>query len=377
MASKHPLFTGRSLGGAVARTPWPTRTVTAVMAALALGVVVSPRAQAAAPSPVPTTVVGTGAHTATLDIEGSLQAVQQSTVAAQVGGNVLQLAVKAGDRVKAGALLARIDDRDLQAGLAGGDAGVAQAAANLAQAQAAFNRTRDLRAQGFVSQAALDVAETQLQAAQAGHRQAQAGRSQAALARSFAQVSAPFDAVVLATHVEAGDLATPGRPLVTLYAPGRLRAVVQLPLSRSALARAAAEVSVQLPDGSRVQPVARTELPGADAVSQTVEWRLELPAAALAGLSPGQPVQVRFAGAPLVGAASSRLVLPLSAVLLRGELSAVYAVQQERFVLKAVRLGARQGDGVEVLAGLKTGERIALDPVRAGLAGATPAAAQP
>ena len=115
MASKHPLFTGRSLGGAVARTPWPTRTVTAVMAALALGVVVSPRAQAAAPSPVPTTVVGTGAHTATLDIEGSLQAVQQSTVAAQVGGNVLQLAVKAGDRVKAGALLARIDDRDLQA----------------------------------------------------------------------------------------------------------------------------------------------------------------------------------------------------------------------------------------------------------------------
>lgn len=348
-------------------------------APLAVATVLSvwaPAARAVAPAPVPTALVGTGGQTASLDLEGSLQAVQQSTVAAQVGGNVLQLAVKAGDRVKAGALLARIDDRDLQAGLAGGDAGVAQAAANLAQAQAAFNRTRDLRAQGFVSPAALDVADSQLQAAQAAHRQAQAGRSQAALARSFAQVSAPFDAVVLATHVEAGDLAAPGRPLVTLYAPGRLRAVVQLPMSRSALARAAAQVSVQLPDGSRVVPVARTELPTADPVSQTVEWRLELPPAALAGLSPGQPVQVRFAGAPTTGAASSRLVLPLSAVLQRGELSGVYAVQGEAFVLKAVRLGARQGDGVEVLAGLKAGERIALDPVRAGLAGATPATAR-
>ncbi|HRD96597.1 MAG TPA: biotin/lipoyl-binding protein, partial [Rubrivivax sp.] len=80
----------------------------------------------------------------------ALQALQQSTVAAQVGGNVLQLAVKAGDRVKAGALLARIDERESQAGLAGADAGVAQAQANLAQAQQNATRTRELRTQGFI-----------------------------------------------------------------------------------------------------------------------------------------------------------------------------------------------------------------------------------
>jgi multidrug efflux pump subunit AcrA (membrane-fusion protein) len=202
------------------------------------------------PPAVPTILVGGGSATTRLDIEGTLQALRQSTVAAQVGGNVLQLAVKAGDRVKAGALLARIDERELQAGLAGGDAGVAQAAAALAQAQQNATRTRDLRTQGFVSQASLDVAETQLQAAQAAHRQAQAGRSQAALARSFAAVTAPFDAVVLATHVETGDLATPGRPLVTLYAPGQLRAVVQMPLSRSAVARASTAVEIVLPGGT-------------------------------------------------------------------------------------------------------------------------------
>ena len=328
----------------------------------------------AAPAPVPTLLVGNGTAGAGLELEGTLQALQQSTVAAQVGGNVVQLAVKAGDRVKAGALLARIDGRELQAGLAVGEAGVAQAAAALAQAQQNLNRTRDLRTQGFISQAALDLAQTQFDAAQAAHRQAQASRSQSSLALSFAHVTAPFDAIVLSTQVEAGDLATPGRPLVTLYAPDRLRAVVQVPLSRAGVARAATATEVVLPDGRRVAPSLRTELPGTDAVSQTVEWRLDLPAHTT-GLAPGQPVQVRFAGGTSAApGAAGRLVVPLGAVLRRGELTAVYVAQGERFLLKAVRLGARQGEGVEVLAGLKAGERIAIDPVRAGLAGAVPAA---
>ncbi len=329
----------------------------------------------AEPVSVPTLLVGHGTAGGGLELEGTLQALQQSTVAAQVGGNVVQLAVKAGDRVKTGALLARIDGRELQAGLAVGEAGVAQAAAALAQAQQNLNRTRDLRAQGFISQAALDQAQTQFDAAQAAHRQAQASRSQSSLALSFAHVTAPFDAIVLSTHVEAGDLATPGRPLVTLYAPDRLRAVVQVPLSRAGAARAATATEVALPDGRRVAPILRTELPGTDAVSQTVEWRLDLPPAHTAGLAPGQPVQVRFAGGAIAApGAAGRLVVPQGAVLQRGELTAVFVAQGERFLLKAVRLGARQGDGVEVLAGLKVGERIATDPVRAGLAGATPAA---
>ncbi|MCU0970091.1 MAG: efflux RND transporter periplasmic adaptor subunit, partial [Rubrivivax sp.] len=226
---------------------------------------------------VPTVVVGSvsGAHS--FETDGTVQAIVQSTVAAQVPGNVLALAVKAGDRVKAGQPIVRIDERDLQAAVARTDAGVAQAEAELRNARVAAERTRELRAQNFVSQAALDTVETQLKAAQAGAQQAQAARTQATLARSFAGVAAPFDAVVLATHVEAGDLAAPGRPLATLYAPGRMRAVVQVPSSRSAAARSATRIEIQLPDGRWVEPTARAELPGADPVSQTVEWRLDLP----------------------------------------------------------------------------------------------------
>lgn len=329
----------------------------------------------AAPAAVPTTVVGASAGAGAFEIDGSLQALQQSTVAAQLGGNVVQLAVKAGDRVVAGQLLARIDERDAQAGLARSEAAVAQADAEVRNARLNAERTRELRAQGFVSQAAVDVAETQLKSAQAGVQQAQSGRAQAALARGYAAVTAPYAAIVLATHVEAGELAAPGRPLVTIYAPGRLRAVVQLPASRSAAARGAAGVEVQLPGGAWVAPATRTELPGTDPVSQTIEWRLDLPAASGAGLTPGQNVRVRFTGAPAAAgsAAGARLSVPAAAILRRGELTAVYAVQDSRFVLKAVRLGAATGGGVEVLAGLKAGERVALDAVRAGLAGAVPA----
>lgn len=323
---------------------------------------------------VPTVAVGSAARGAGFEAEGTLQALQQSTVGAQIAGNVLQLAVKAGDRVRAGQVLLRIDERDAQAALARTEAGLSQAEAEQRNAQTHVQRTRDLRAQGFISQAALDVAETQLKAAEAGVQQARAARTQAALARGFAAVAAPFDAVVLATHVEAGDLAAPGRPLVTLYAPGRVRAVVNVAASRSAAARAATATEVQLPDGRWVAPAARTELPGTDALSQTVEWRLDLAPADGAGLLPGQSVRVRFAGAATAGPAAGRLTVPAAAVLRRGELTAVYAAQDGRFVLKAVRLGAAVGDGVEVLAGLKAGERVALDPVRAGLAGAAPAA---
>lgn len=322
---------------------------------------------------VPSVVVGSAVTGGGFELDGALQAIQQSTVAAQVPGNVLALSVKAGDRVRRGQSLARIDERDVQAAFARTDAGVAQADAELRNARVNAERTRDLRAQGFVSQAALDTADTQLKAAQAGLRQAEAARSQAALARGFATVVAPFEGVVLATHLDAGDLAAPGRAIATVYAPGALRATLQVPLSQAGAWRKAQRVEIELPGGQRVQPLRRTELQGADPVSQTVEWRFDLEPAAVAALLPGQVVRAWASGAP-VADASPRLRLPASAVLRRGELTAVYVAQDRGFVLRAVRLGADRGsEGVEVLAGLKPGEKVAAQALAAGMSGAVPA----
>lgn len=349
---------------------------------LTLAAWVSAQASQPASLVVPTLKLQGQAQGAERQWDGVIQAVRQSTVAAQVPGNVTALLVKAGDTVKAGQVLARIDARDTSAGLLRSQADVAQAEAQFNQARLQWERSQQLKAQGFISDAALDGARAQWQAAQAGVAAARAGRSQAALAQGFTTVTAPFDGRVLSTHIEMGDLANPGRPMLTLYAPRPLRAVVQVPASQADAVRSAQRVEVEVPTtgGQTVwlKPTQVVALPGTDPVSQTVEWRLEL--ADVATL-PGQTVRVRFAGLSAPAAAASGtagaapLTVPSAAILRRGELTAVYVVRGQRFMLQAVRTStpATSTGPVTLLSGVRPGDVIAADALKAGLANATPA----
>jgi hypothetical protein len=151
-----------------------------------------------------------------------------------------------------------------------------------------------------------------------------------------------------------------------------------VPASQQALAQQAQRIEVRLPGSERwVKPVSSTSLPADDPVPQTVEWRLDLSAADGAQQVPSRQVRVRFVGS----GEQQRLVVPEAVLVRRSELTAVYVVvrrgegQPDGFSLRAVRTGAGHGEaGLEVLAGLKAGDRVALDPVRAGLSGAMPAA---
>lgn len=305
------------------------------------------------------------------ELDGVVQPVKQSTVAAQTQGRVARLWVQAGDAVKAGQVVATVDDRESQAGLDRTQAGIQQAEAHLRNTEAQWKRTRDLKAQGFVAQAALDGAEAAYSAAQAAAREARAAHAQSTLTQAHTRITAPYAGFVLATHAESGDLATPGKPLLTLYAPAPLRVVVHVPASRSAVATQAQQITIYGPGGNPVHPSTTTRVPAADPVSQTVEWRLDLPATST-GWVPGQQVKVRWQSGT-----EQRLVVPSNALLRRGELTAVYVslegAQGSRFTLRAIRTGTDHGAaGVEVLAGLQAGEWVALDPVRAGLAQARP-----
>mgnify|MGYP006198774181 CR=1 FL=1 len=166
------------------------------------------------------------------DIDGVVEAVMQSTLSSQIPGRVLSLNVKAGDRVKAGQVLATIDDRETQTGVLRSQAQLQQSDAELRQLQIALKRTQELKTQGFVSSAALDLAEAQYKAAQAGRDSAGAASAQAKVTQTFSKITAPYDAWVLETSVQAGDLAMPGKPLMTVYAPQPLRVVLQWPASQ-------------------------------------------------------------------------------------------------------------------------------------------------
>ncbi len=300
------------------------------------------------------------------DIDGVVEAVMQSTLSSQIAGRVISLNVKAGDRVKAGQVVATVDDREAQTGVLRSQAQLQQSDAELRQLQIALKRTQDLKTQGFVSAAALDLAEAQYKAAQAGRDSAGAATAQAKVTQSFAKVTAPYDAWVLETSAQAGDLAMPGKPLLTVYAPQPLRVVMQWPASDKNALPKLQDIQIQM-GMEAIKPVSMQIMPNADGISQTIGIKLDLPRTGSASIAaPGQQVRVRIAGA-----SQAKGLVPATAILRRGEITAVYVAQDKGFAMKLVRLGADHGSaGVEVWAGLKDGDLIAVDAVQAGMKGA-------
>lgn len=335
---------------------------------------------------VPTLRVQSQAREGVLEWDGVIQAVRQSTVAAQVPGNITALLVKAGDAVKAGQALAQVDARDTQAAFIRSQAEVAQADAQLTNAKLQWERSQTLKSQGFISAAAFDAAQAQWRSAQAAFNAAKAGQTQAALAKGFTTITAPFDGRVLNTQADVGDLAAPGRPILTLYAPQAMRAVVQVPASLADRIRTARSAEVLLPASGNTQAsvqwvrASRAQaLPGADPVSQTIEWRLDLPATTAL---PGQTSRVRFsdmsaspANDAAMGAPQTGFSVPVTAVMQRGELTGVYVVREGQFMLQAVRTApiSARASSVTILSGLRAGDTIAADALKAGLANASPA----
>lgn len=285
-------------------------------------------------------------------LTGVVEPVNQAVLAAQVGGRIVRLSTTVGATVKAGQLLATIDARTTQAG-------VAQASAQQEQARANYKRVQALRDQGFLSAAAVDAAKAQLTVAQAA-------QAQATTANSFTRITAPFDGVVQTTHQSAGDVAMPGMPVITMYAPSPLRIAVQLPLSGHSK-RQPAEVPTATDSlGHQLSIASVSHASGADPSSQTVLWRLNLSPAKTAVLV-GQTVNVSFAGE-----AQQALRIPAKAVVQRGEMTAVYVATpgaDSSFVLRAVRTASvtttATTEMVSVLAGLRAGEQVAMQPLRA------------
>jgi len=315
----------------------------------------------AAAGELATWMVASAASQARGSHDGTVEAVRQTVVSAQVAGAVVALPVKAGERVRAGQLLARLDARaaELQAGAAAAQVEAARAAQQVATLE--VQRQRQLFASRFISQAALDQAEAQFKTATA-QAQAQMAAAQAARTESgYFVVRAPYDAVVSELSVMPGDMALPGRPLLTLFDPAALRVAVAVPESAAdALKRQlATPVAVEI-GGQRLVAPRWEVLPAADPLTHTVTVRIDLPAGSAA--APGA-----FARAWLpLGAepgAAGRVFIPSRALVQRAELKGVYVIGPDgRALLRQVRTGPTGGDPVEVLAGLAAGERIALDP---------------
>jgi RND family efflux transporter MFP subunit len=302
----------------------------------------------------------------TYTAEAVVEAVRQSTVSAQIAGRIVELRFDVGDYVKKGEVIARIDERAATQALAASEAQVRQAEAALRNARAEFERSRQLVAQKFLSQAALDRAESEYKAAQARVTALLAGAGQAQTERSFATIVAPYSGLVSARHVELGEMATPGKPLMTGFDPGTLRVTATVPQAQVSAIQSGAKAHVEVPSSARwVEATQLTVIPQADPRTHTTQVRLGLPAD-VRGIYPGI-----YARAHFVTGRTSALLVPRAAVLQRSEVTAVYVVPESGAPqLRQIRLGTAGDErAVEVLAGLRPGERVALEPVKAGMKG--------
>lgn len=281
--------------------------------------------------------------------EAVVEAVVQATVGAQVPGRILEVKADAGQLVRKGELLMRIDAREAEEGARAAEAVYANAKLN-------YERQLQLHKQKFVSQAGVDKARADFDAAAAN-------RSAAGASRSHATIVAPLAGVVARRHAEAGDMAMPGAPLFTIYQPGSLRVTASVPQYRLKEMRAVKTARVEFPElGKWVEATAVQLLPTADAATHVSPVRVTLPA--LPEATPGMFARVHF-----VTGQAEKLTVPAAAVVRRGEVAAVYVRGSDgRLSLRQLRLGDPVGQGeIEVLAGLAAGEQVVSDPVKAAI----------
>jgi RND family efflux transporter MFP subunit len=309
------------------------------------------------------------AEAAQVSLDAVVEAVRQATLSTQVAGTIVGLQVKAGDRVRAGQELVRIDASAAQQQVAGSSAQLEAAQANLNVASKELERQKQLFQKQYISQGALDRAQAQWEAARAQVQAHQAQTRAAQTQTGFFSVRAPFNGVVSDVAVTLGDMAMPGRPMLTLHDPSALRVSAAVPQSmlsgvRSQLASVRYEIA-----GHNAQPVTAGTaqlLPAVDPVTHTAQLRLALPAG-IAGLVPGMFARVWVPATPMVNAAQRAQVppvfLPLSAIVRRAEMTGVYVMDaQGKPRLRQVRLGRVSGLNVEILSGVSAGEQVVTDP---------------
>lgn len=293
--------------------------------------------------------------------DGTVEAVLQSTVSAQTSGRVAEILYDVDDFVPSGSVILRFTDQEQRAALRRAEAALAEARAALDDASKELARVTELYGRRVIAKVELDRAVARRDAARARVDSARAQVDTAEEQLGYTVVKAPYAGIVTARHVQVGESVTVGQPLMTGLSLDVLRVRVDLPQGVVARVRQIRKASIIMPGtGDRVSADEVVVFPYADPASKTFRVRLELPRG-LEGLYPGMFVKAAF----VVGNAE-RIVVPAAAVVFRSEVTGVYVVGDGvRF--RQVRVGHRYGDQFEVLAGLEPGERVALDPVHAGV----------
>ncbi|MCL4851339.1 MAG: efflux RND transporter periplasmic adaptor subunit [Bryobacteraceae bacterium] len=334
----------------------------------------------AAPVPVKTlTVTGTDMP-AVYEAVGTVKARTAATISSRVMGYVRDVRVAVGDRVRAGQLLVTIDSRELEAvygqaeaaraeaqsAIAEVENSVSAAKANLELSQVTFNRMKDLFEKRSISNQEYDEAAARLEVAKANLQMAQSKRTQlaakvrqadaavrsAGIVRGYAQITAPFAGIVTEKHVDPGNLASPGAPLLTVEQAGAYRLEVPVEESRLGSIQSGRTVEVVLDAlNQRLQARVSEVVPAIDAASRTFLVKIDLPR--IAHLGSGLYGRAVFQTGVRQG-----IVVPADAIARRGQVLSVLVAGDGIARTRLVTTGRERDGRIEILTGLVQGEKL-------------------
>jgi RND family efflux transporter MFP subunit len=281
-----------------------------------------------------------------VEVTGQVAPIFQATLSSRIQGTIDKLLVREGSRVSKGQLLIQLDSRDLQADLA-------RARAEVENAKAHLDRMNQLYAQDAVS-------KQEMENATRAYRVAEANRRAVEAQLSYTMVRAPFEGVITEKKVEAGELASPGQPLLKMEDPQRLRleATVAEGDLKSVSRGDKIPVVIDALGGQALTGLVSQILPAGDPQTHTFMVKVDLPKKP--GLKTGM-----FGRFQLDKGLTQTILVPSAAVVERGELSSLYVVGSDQTArLRWVKLGRRFEQQVEILSGLNIGERVLVDGSR-------------
>jgi RND family efflux transporter MFP subunit len=289
----------------------------------------------------------------------SLKSLRSTTVQPQIDGQITQILVAAGDRVRQGAALMQIDARRQQAAVSSQQAELAAAEAAVSFARQQQQRNSELYTAGAISKQQLEQTETALRTADANLMALQAQVQQQEVQLRFFTITAPTAGVVGDVPVRVGSQVTPQTLLTTIDQNDTLEVNASVPIERAAALKVGLPLQVWSSDGG--QRIAATTVsfvsPHADDQTQSVLVKgvVKNPDGAL---RPAQYVRAR-----IVWKTADSLAVPVTAVLrINGQVFAFVAEPGAGGALtakqRAIKVGPIAGDNYPVLEGLKPGERV-------------------
>ncbi len=320
-----------------------------------------------------------------LNASGYVVAQRKAAVAAKTTGRLEWLGVEEGSLVRSGQVIARLENRDLQALLLQGKAALQnskavleQAKAELVDAKQSFARQKQLLGQGVVSQAYHDAAEARykravalVSGAEAGIRSSAAALQGASVNLDYSLIRAPFDGVVLTKNADVGDIITPlgaaanaKAAVVTIADMNSLQ--VEVDVSESNLGQVhkgqPCEILLDALPGTRFRGVVHTVVPTADRSKASVMVKIrfvDMDSRILPEMSAKAAFLEHEAGRNDL---LPRIALNPAAIVTQGDREGVYLVKNDTVVFTAIKRGGRLGDLVEV-SGVKSGDKLALKPL--------------